>query len=113
MSKKNKADSRGFVYSTDPSFKFEEEEQPAVTLAPADQKLLVRLETKHRAGKAVTLVDGFIGTDADAEQLCKQLKNFCGTGGSYKDGELIIQGDQREKVLQFLLKQGYSKTKKR
>lgn len=113
MSKKNKADSRGFVYSTDPSFKFEEQEQPVEQVAPQDQKLIVRLETKHRAGKAVTLVDGFAGSDEEAEQLCKQLKNFCGTGGSYKEGELIIQGDQREKVVQFLLRQGYSKTKKR
>jgi translation initiation factor 1 len=72
----------------------------------------VKLETKHRAGKTVTLVDGFVGTDEDAEKLGKQLKNQCGTGGSVKDGEIIVQGDHREKVLQFLLKNGYSKTKK-
>ena len=78
----------------------------------SQQNLRVKLETKHRAGKTVTLVDGFVGTDDDAEKLGKQLKNFCGTGGSVKDGEIIVQGDQRDRVLQFLLKNGYSKTKK-
>ncbi|HEX4958846.1 MAG TPA: translation initiation factor [Lacibacter sp.] len=113
MNKKNKADSHGFVYSTDPDFKYEfEDTEPAITAAPSDQKLIVKLETKHRAGKMVTLVDGFTGTDEDAEKLGKQLRNYCGTGGSYKDGEIIVQGDQREKVLQFLLKNGYSKAKK-
>ena len=113
MSKKNKPDNRGFVFSTDPDFRFEEEEREQQdTLAPAQQNLRVKLETKHRAGKTVTLVDGFVGTDDDAEKLGKLLKNFCGTGGSVKDGEIIVQGDQRDKVLQFLLKNGYSKTKK-
>lgn len=112
MSKKFKPDSRGFVFSTDPGFKFEDEQEQKETLAPAQQNLRVKLETKHRAGKAVTIVDGFIGTPDDAEKLGKQLKNVCGTGGSVKDGEIIVQGDQREKVLQFLLKNGYAKTKK-
>lgn len=113
MNKKNKADSHGFVYSTDPNFRYEfEENQSKQTAAPAEQKIIVKLETKHRAGKIVTLVDGFIGTDEDAEKLGKQLRNFCGTGGSYKDGEIIVQGDQRDKVLQFLLKNGYTKAKK-
>ncbi|MFT3846648.1 MAG: translation initiation factor [Lacibacter sp.] len=113
MSKKHKPDNRGFVFSTDPDFRFEEEENSTKeTLPPAQQNLRVKLETKHRAGKIVTLVDGFAGTDEDAETLGKQLKNFCGTGGSVKDGEIIVQGDQREKVVQFLLKNGYSKTKK-
>ena len=113
MSKKNKPDTRGFVFSTDPSFRFEEEERtPQETLPPAQQNLRVKLETKHRAGKTVTLVDGFTGSDDDAEKLGKQLKNFCGTGGSVKDGEIIVQGDQRDRVLQFLLKNGYIKTKK-
>ena len=113
MSKKNKPDSRGFVFSTDPSFRFEEEEQaPAETLSPAQQKLRIRLDTKQRAGKAVTLITGFIGKDEDLEILGKQLKNFCGTGGSVKDGEAIIQGDQRDKVLQWLLKNGYANLKK-
>ena len=112
MSKKNKGDSRGFVYSTDPNFKFEEERGSTETLAPAQQKLKVRLDTKHRAGKAVTLVEGFIGKEEDLEDLGKKLKSFCGTGGSAKDGEIIIQGDQREKVMQWFSKNGYIKVKR-
>jgi len=113
MSKKNKPDKSGFVFSTDPNFRFEEEAQePLATLPAGQQKLRVKLETKHRAGKTVTLVNGFVGTDEDAEILGKQLKNQCGSGGSVKDGEIIVQGDHREKVLQYLLKNGYSQTKK-
>jgi translation initiation factor 1 len=112
MSKKNKPDTKGFVYSTDPNFNFEPEQDNVETLAPAQQKLRIKLDTKHRAGKAVTLVDGFIGTDEDLQELGKKLKSFCGTGGSAKDGEIIVQGDQREKVLQWLLKNGYKQTKK-
>ncbi|MCE3282891.1 MAG: translation initiation factor [Chitinophagaceae bacterium] len=112
MSKKNKPDTRGFVYSTDPNFRFEEDNSAQETLSPAQQKLKVRLETKHRAGKAVTLVDGFSGTNDDLEELGKKLKNFCGTGGSAKDGEIIVQGDQREKVMQWLVKNGYKHAKK-
>jgi translation initiation factor 1 len=113
MSKKNKNDKYGFVYSTDPNFRFEEDPQKVhETLFPKEQKLKVRLETKHRGGKTVTLIEGFIGKEEDLEELGKKLKNFCGTGGSAKDGEIIIQGDQRDKVLQWLLKNGYEKTKK-
>lgn len=113
MSKKNKPDSRGFVYSTDPTFKYEaEEEHIQDTLPPQQQKLKVRLDTKQRAGKAVTLVENFIGTTDDLEELGKKLKNFCGTGGSAKDNEIIIQGDQRDKVLQWLQKNGYKLTKR-
>ena len=112
MSKKNKPDSRGFVYSTDPDFSFEQEQQNIVTLPEADQKLKIRLDTKQRAGKAVTLVEGFLGKEQDLEDLGKKLKGFCGTGGSAKDGEIIVQGDQRDKVLQWLLKNGYVKAKK-
>jgi translation initiation factor 1 len=113
MSKKNKNDKHGFVYSTDPHFRFEEEPQEMQeTLSPKEQKLRIRLETKHRGGKTITLIEGFIGKEEDLEELGKKLKNFCGTGGSAKDGEIIIQGDQRDKVLQWLLKNGYEKTKK-
>ena len=112
MSKKNKPDSKGFVYSTDPNFQFEPENENIETLAPSQQQLRVRLDTKHRAGKAVTLITGFIGKEQDLEELGKKLKSFCGTGGSAKDGEIIIQGDQREKVMQYLIKNGYSKSKK-
>jgi translation initiation factor 1 len=112
MSKKNKPDSRGFVFSTDPNFKFEEDQQQQATLPPDQQKLRIWLDTKQRGGKAVTLVTGFIGTPEDLEDLGKKLKNSCGTGGSAKDGEIIVQGDQRDKVLQFLLKNGYTNSKK-
>lgn len=108
MSKKNKADKGGFVYSTDPSFQFEKEEQEVQeTLAPEKQKLRIQLDTKQRGGKAVTLVTGFVGKPDDLEDLGKKMKQFCGTGGSVKDGEIIIQGDQREKVRAFLQKNGY------
>ena len=113
MSKKNKSDKHGFVYSTDPNFNFQhEEESAAETLPPQQQKLKIKLETKHRAGKAVTLVEGFVGTEDDLQILGKALKNFCGTGGSAKDGEIIVQGDQREKVLQWLQKNGYKNAKR-
>ena len=112
MSKKNKPDTRGFVYSTDPGFKFEEENTNLETLSAAQQKLKIRLDTKHRAGKAVTLIEGFIGKEEDLEDLGKKLKSFCGTGGSAKDGEIIVQGDQREKVLQWLIKNGYKNARK-
>jgi translation initiation factor 1 len=112
MNKKNKSDKHGFIYSTDPNFRFEQEEhQQAETLAPKQQKLKVRLDTKHRRGKAVTLVDGFIGKPEDLEVLGKQLKNYCGTGGAVKDGQIIIQGDQREKVMQYLNKNNYTAKK--
>lgn len=112
MGKKNKPDSRGFVYSTDPGFQWEPENEESITLPPAQQRLRVKLETKHRAGKIVTLVEGFIGTDTDRESLGKALKSHCGTGGSAKDGEIIVQGDHREKVLAWLLKNGYTQTRK-
>lgn len=112
MPKKNKPDTRGFVYSTDPSFKFEEEQNSNETLLAAQQKLKVRLDAKHRAGKAVTLITGFVGKEEDLEDFGKKLKSFCGTGGSAKDGEIIVQGDQREKVMQWLLKNGYKNAKR-
>ncbi len=112
MSKKNKPDLKGFVYSTDPDFSFEEERLSEETLPPAHQKLRIRLDTKHRAGKAVTLIEGFAGKVVDLEELGKKLKTFCGTGGSAKDGEIIVQGDQREKVIQWLIKNGYKLAKK-
>ena len=108
MSKKNKADTRGFVYSTDPNFSYQPEpDVTAETLSPNKQRLRILLDTKQRAGKAVTLLTGFVGKAEDLEALGKQLRNYCGTGGSVKDGELIVQGDQRVKVKQYLQKQGY------
>ncbi len=113
MSKKINTGLSGLVYSTDPNFKLpSEEEEKIETLAPAAQKLRIKLETKHRAGKAVTLITGFIGTEEDLEILGKLLRNHCGTGGSSKDGEIIVQGDQRDKVLKYLETKGYKQTKK-
>ena len=112
MSKK-KAGSNGIIYSTDPDFKLEEEASaPVETLAARQQPLRLRLDTKQRAGKAVTLVQGFVGSDGDLEDLGKKLKTFCGTGGSVKDGEIIIQGDQRDKLLPWLIKNGYTSSKR-
>ena len=111
MSKKNTGDKHGFVYSTDPTFNFEREQNEIETITPAQQKLKIRLDTKKRAGKAVTLIEGFVGRDEDLQELAKKLKTFCGTGGSAKEGEIIIQGDQRKKVTAWLKQNGYSGTK--
>lgn len=102
----------GLVYSTDPNFKIESDEETAETPLPAKQLLRIKLETKHRAGKTVTAIYGFVGNNEDMETLGKQLKTHCGTGGSSKDGEIIIQGDHRDKLLQWLLKNGFTKTKR-
>lgn len=103
----------GLVYSTDPNFKpFEESKEEEEILLPLQQKIKIRLDKKHRAGKAVTLIEGFIGKEKDKEELGKKLKTFCGTGGSVKDGEIIVQGDNRDKIVQWLQKNGYSNTKK-
>ena len=113
MSKKNQPDKNGFVYSTNPNFSFQpEENNNTETLASHQQKLKIKLDTKHRAGKAVTLVENFIGISNDLEDLGKKLKNFCGTGGSTKDNLIIIQGDQRDKILQWLLKNNYKQSRK-
>lgn len=102
----------GLVYSTDPNFKIESDEMPQETLEAKQQILRIKLETKHRAGKTVTAIYGFVGREEDLEKLGKQLKTQCGTGGSAKDGEIIIQGDHRDKILQWLIKNGFSKTKR-
>jgi translation initiation factor 1 len=107
MSKKHKPNQNGLVYSTDPNFVPGSDEEETVTLPVSQQKLRIRLETKHRGGKAATVITGFIGRNEDLEDLSKKLKTHCGTGGSAKEGEIIIQGDQRPKVLGWLLQQGY------
>jgi translation initiation factor 1 len=102
----------GLVFSTDPDFKIEEENADLPTILPNQQKLKIWLETKHRGGKTASIISGFIGADLDLQSLSKSLKNTCGTGGTAKDGEIIIQGDHREKILQWLLKNGYTQSKK-
>ena len=109
---RKKSNSNGIVYSTDPGFRVDDDNPNIETLPPAQQKLRVRLDTKQRAGKAVTLVEGFAGTAEDLESLGRQLKTHCGTGGSAKDAEIIIQGDQRDKVTQWLKAHGYLSTKR-
>ncbi|MBC7720670.1 MAG: translation initiation factor [Pedobacter sp.] len=112
MAKKFTSNTNGLVFSTDPNFKLEDDETAQETLPSTQQKLRIKLETKHRGGKAVTLITGFIGNDNDLQDLGKKLKNFCGTGGSAKDAEIIIQGDNRDKILQWLIKNDYRQTKK-
>ena len=98
----------GIVYSTDPAYGREEVKPSDTPLTPAEQRLRIRLETKHRGGKTVTVVDGFMGSDADLQDLGRRLKNACGTGGSAKVGEIIIQGDHREKIRNWLSQNGYT-----
>ena len=99
----------GMVYSTNPDFVFETEQAPEVeTLAPGKQRLIVALDRRQRAGKQVTLVKGFVGSDEDLKALGKELKVKCGVGGTAKDGEITVQGDLRDKVTALLLGMGYN-----
>lgn len=104
----NKKEKINVVYSTNPDFQYEyNENTEAETLAPEKQNLRVSLDSKQRKGKVVTLVQGFIGTEDDLKKLAKLLKNKCGVGGSAKDGEIIIQGELKEKILTILKDNGY------
>lgn len=108
MAKKNIPDKNGFVFSTDPNFEFQNPGSgSSETLAPARQRLRIILDTRHRGGKTVTAITGFIGKTEDLEILGKKLKQFCGTGGSVKEGQILIQGDQTVKVQAYLRKEGY------
>lgn len=100
------------VYSTNPNFQYETgNTEEAETLSPNQQKLRVQLDRKNRGGKVVTLVTGFVGTDDDLKELGRMLKSKCGVGGSTKDGEIIVQGDFKQKVIELLKKEGYTQTK--
>ncbi|MEY3843402.1 MAG: hypothetical protein RIR80_974 [Bacteroidota bacterium] len=106
MSKKNS--SGGIMYSTNPDFEFPQaSEETSSTPANNQQDLRVQLDKKQRAGKAVTLITGFVGLGSDLLDLGKKLKSKCGVGGTVKDGEIIIQGDFREKIIQILQAEGY------
>ncbi|HEY1030341.1 MAG TPA: translation initiation factor [Flavipsychrobacter sp.] len=112
MSKKHKGRPDGLVYSTNNDFYNDYPEEAAAETAPKDkQKLRVKLDTKQRAGKVVTLVEGFSGTEEDLEALGKQLKTKCGAGGSAKDGLILVQGDYKEKIIAWLRDWGYTQTK--
>lgn len=108
---KHKSDKNGTVYSTNPNYAFDYGEEEVVTIEPAKQNLRIMLDKKQRAGKKVTLITGFQGSEFDLAVLGKELKSACGVGGSVKDGEILLQGDFRGKVLALLLQKGYSKTK--
>ena len=112
MAKKKINTSGGIIYSTSSDFKIEENEDSLESLPKNQQPLKVILDKKHRAGKVVTIIYGFQMAVEELEMLSKQLKTSCGSGGAVKDNEIIIQGDHRDKVLQYLLKNGYQKSKK-
>ncbi len=97
----------GIVFSTNPDLKIQEELESINTLEKKEQPLKVLLDKKQRAGKIVTLIKGFIGTDDDLQDLGKKIKTTCGAGGSAKEGEIIIQGDHKIKIHQWLIKNGY------
>lgn len=112
MAKKNKNNRVNVVYSTDPDFDYDhEQEEQQDTLPPGEQDLRVMLDKKQRKGKAVTLIEGFVGTDDDMKDLGKMLKSKCGVGGTAKNGEILIQGDFRDKVLELLKDAGYKAKK--
>lgn len=106
--KKDRKGRIDIVYSTNSDFQYEYDSQPEVeTLPPAKQNLKVVIDSKQRKGKIVTLIQNFIGTEDDLNELGRLLKNRCGTGGSVKDGEIIIQGDFKIKIIQILQEKGY------
>lgn len=112
MAKKNKNRRSGIVFSTNPDYDYEyNNKEQEDTLPESQQKLRVMIDRKQRRGKEVTLVVGFSGNDADLKDLGKILKSKCGVGGSVKDGEIIIQGNQRDKIVKLLLEKGYTQTK--
>lgn len=110
--KVDKKHRQGVVFSTNPNFSYNDDiEEEIPTLPHNQQKLRLSIEKAGRAGKIVTIVRGFIGTTNDLNQLAKLLKQHCGVGGSVKDGDMIIQGDHKQKLLEMLKKEGYTQTK--
>lgn len=112
MSKKNKREN-SVVYSTNPNFEYEDtSEQEQETLEPKEQKLYVLLDRKLRAGKELTIIQGFVGTSDDLKELAKELKSKCGVGGSVKEGDILVQGNFRDKLMELLKNKGYQVVRK-
>lgn len=107
MASKRETNSGGIVFSTDPGFPLVEKNTEILTLPPEQQRLRISLDKKQRAGKSVTLIRGFQGAIKDLEELGKKLKSICGTGGSVKDNEIIVQGDNRIRITEWLKKNNY------
>lgn len=102
----------GVVYSTSPDFKIEIDGEEIETISASEQLIKIKLDKKHRGGKVVTLVEGFVLTKDETDRIAKELKTHCGSGGSANSNEIIIQGDHREKILQWFIKNGFKKSKK-
>lgn len=97
----------GFVFSTNDDFEFDSGEEQQETLPNNEQRLEAYIDKKNRGGKVATVIKGFEGNDDDLKALAKRLKTLCGVGGSAKDGDIIIQGNFRDKIMDFLTKEGY------
>lgn len=112
MKKNDWKERLNIVYSTNPDFRYESDDEDSVETWTAEkQPLRIQLDKRNRNGKAVTLITGFVGTDDDLKELSKMLKTKCGVGGSHKDGEILVQGDFRNKVLEILRSSGYVKSR--
>lgn len=110
---KQKKERLNVVYSTNPNFSYElDNEEEIETLPNSQQKLYVSIDKKQRAGKEVTLVEGFVGSEDDLKELGKLLKSKCGVGGTVKDGEILIQGNFRDKIIELLLKEKFQVKRK-
>lgn len=112
MKKNDWKDRLNIVYSTNPDFSYQldKEKEPA-TVDPKQQKLRVSIEKKGRGGKTVTVITGFIGSEDDLKELGRMLKTKCGVGGAVKDGEILIQGEFKQRIIDLLKAEGYSQTK--
>lgn len=112
MKKNDWKDRLGMVYSTNPDFQFVTDDEPeAETLPKNQQRLRVRIEKNGRGGKTATIIAGFIGSEADLKELGKWIKGRLGVGGSAKDGEVLVQGDFKQRVIDLLKADGYTQTK--
>ena len=102
----------GVVFSTNPDFAYQDDsQQPMDSLAPGQQKLRLRIEKNGRGGKTVTVVSGFVGKEEELKELARMLKTRCGVGGSCKEGEIIIQGDFKNRIIDILKQEGYTNSK--